>query len=304
MPNQQLLSSNITPAPISSVTELITNRQAAGAPTLSFEFFPPKDEAGESSLWRTFDDVLAAEADFVSVTYGAGGSNSERTLGVVEKMAPQITTVGHLTAVGATRAGTRDIIRRFEDAGVKSLLAIRGDSPKDNPNALSNGELKTALELVELAREISSLEVGVGAFPEGHPESPSMANDARVLELKQAAGASYAITQLFFNLDAYLALRNSADAAGATLPIVPGLMPINNAKQVIRMAAMSGAEIPADLLAQLEAADDAEARRIGMQFTIDLGVKLLEAGAPGLHIFTLNQSVAALELAREIGLCH
>ncbi len=303
MPNQQLLRSNITPAPISSVTELITNRQAAGAPTLSFEFFPPKDEAGEASLWRTFDDVLAAEADFVSVTYGAGGSNSARTLSIVEHMAPQITTVGHLTAVGATRAGTGEIIRRFEAAGVKSLLAIRGDAPKDNPNALADGDLGTALELVELAHEVSALEVGVGAFPEVHPESPDMAHDSKVLALKQAAGASFAITQLFFSLDAYLALRNSADAAGATLPIVPGLMPINNAKQVIRMAAMSGASIPAELLGQLESADEAEARRIGMQFTIDLGVKLLDVGAPGLHIFTLNQSVAALELARGVGLC-
>ncbi|MEO0024450.1 MAG: hypothetical protein RL196_891 [Actinomycetota bacterium] len=303
MPNQPLLRSDLKPAAISSVTELIKDRHADAAPTLSFEFFPPKDQAGEASLWRTFDDVREAGADFVSVTYGAGGSNSARTLSIVEQMAPQITTVGHLTAVGATRAGTADTIRRFEAAGVKSLLAIRGDAPKDNPNALAEGELKTALGLVELAHEVSALEVGVGAFPEVHPESPDMAHDSKVLALKQSAGASFAITQLFFSLDAYLALRGSADAAGATLPIVPGLMPINNAKQVIRMAAMSGASIPADLMTQLELADEAEARRIGMQFTIDLGLKLLESGAPGLHIFTLNQSAAALELARGIGLC-
>jgi methylenetetrahydrofolate reductase (NADPH) len=303
MPNHPLLRNAVTPAPISSVTQLIQDRAKQNSPTLSFEFFPPKDEAGETTLWRTFDEVRAAGADFVSVTYGAGGSNSDRTLNIVEKMAPQITTVGHLTAVGATKAGAKDTIRRFEDAGVKSLLAIRGDSPKDNPNALAEGELKTALELVELAREFSSLEIGVGAFPEVHPESPNMQHDAKVLALKQSAGASYAITQLFFSFDAYLALREKADAAGASLPILPGLMPINNAKQVIRMAAMSGASIPANLLAQLEAADEAEARQIGMDFTIELGVKLLAAGAPGLHIFTLNQSTAALELASGIGLC-
>jgi len=302
MPNHPLLRNALTPAPISSVNDLIKNRHLVGAPTLSFEFFPPKDEAGEATLWRTFDDVLDVGADFVSVTYGAGGSSSARTLNIVEKMAPQITTVGHLTAVGATVAGTREIIRRFEGAGVRSLLAVRGDSPKDNPNALAEGELKTALQLVELAHEVSALEVGVGAFPEVHPESPDMAHDAKVLKLKQVAGASFAITQLFFNLDAFITLRQTADSAGATLPIVPGLMPINNAKQVIRMAAMSGAAIPAQLLAELEAADEVEARRIGMQFTIDLGKQLLAAGAPGLHIFTLNQSAAALELARGIGL--
>lgn len=303
MPNHPLLRNALTPAPLSSVNEIIETRRNQSAPTLSFEFFPPRDDAGEAALWATFDKVLEAGADFVSVTYGAGGSNTERSLGVVERMAPRITTIGHLTAVGATRASTRENIKRFEAAGVKSLLAIRGDSPKDNPNALAEGELKTALELVELAREASNLEVGVGAYPEVHPESPDMAHDSKVLLLKQNAGASFAITQLFFQLDGYNALRASADAAGATLPIVPGLMPINNAKQVIRMAAMSGASIPVDLMQQLESADEVEARRIGMQFTIDLGVQLLEAGAPGLHIFTLNQSAAALELARGVGLC-
>ena len=303
MPSYPLLRNQVSPAPISSVTALIENRHAVAAPTLSFEFFPPKDQAGEVALWGTFNEVLAVGADFVSVTYGAGGSSSDRTLGIVERMAPQITTVGHLTAVGATRASTQDVIRRFEAAGVASLLALRGDPPKDNPNALAEGELKTALELVQLAGEVSSLEVGVAAFPEGHPESPDLAHDAMVLALKSAAGAQYAMTQLFFNLDAYFALAESARSAGAALPIIPGLMPINNAKQVIRMAEMSGAAIPVDLLSRLEVADEATARRIGMDFTIDLGVKLLEAGAPGLHIFTLNQSAAALELARGVGLC-
>jgi len=247
--------------------------------------------------------VLEVGADFVSLTYGAGGSNRAKSLEIIKDMAPRITTIGHLTAVGATRASTVATIARFEEVGVKSLLAIRGDSPKDNPNALAEGELKSALELVELAHEASALEVGVGAYPEVHPESADMAHDSRVLGLKQNAGASFAITQLFFKLDAYTSLRASADAAGATLPIVPGLMPINNAKQVIRMAAMSGASIPVDLMQQLESADEAQARQIGMQFTIDLGVKLLEAGAPGVHIFTLNHSTAALELARGIGLC-
>jgi len=303
MPNHPLLRNQVSPAPISSVTAIIENRRALGAPTLSFEFFPPKDEAGEVSLWHTFDEVLAAGADFVSVTYGAGGSNRDTSLGIVARMAPQITTVGHLTAVGATRASTQDIIRRFEDAGVASLLALRGDSPKDNPNALAEGELKTALELVQLAHQDSTLEVGVAAFPEGHPESPDLAHDAMVLALKATAGAKYAMTQLFFDLDAYFALIESARAVGAVLPVIPGLMPINNAKQVIRMAAMSGAAMPTELLSRLEAADEATARRIGMAFTVDLGVKLLEAGAPGLHIFTLNQSSAALELARGVGLC-
>jgi methylenetetrahydrofolate reductase (NADPH) len=198
---------------------------------------------------------------------------------------------------------SQTIIERFEKAGVEAILALRGDSPKDNPDALSQGEFKTALELVSQAHLRSHIEVGVAAFPEGHPESKDFSQDIAVLKLKQDAGATFAVTQLFFDLADYVKLLALAKEAGVTIPILPGLMPISNAKQVIRMAALSGAKMPTHLLAQLEATDDEdEAKRIGMAFTIELGRELLAAGAPGLHIFCLNQAAAATEVARGVGL--
>lgn len=253
-------------------------------------------------MHQTFAELAELSPDFVSVTYGAGGSNRERSLAVVEHMAPQVATIGHLTCVGASKQSSLEIIHRFEDHGVAAILALRGDAPKDNPDALSQGELRSALELVELAHSATSLEIGIAAFPEVHPESPNMAHDIEVMKLKAAAGASFAITQLFFSLETYLQLVNSSRAAGMHMPIVPGILPISNAKQVLRMAAMSGAAVPVDLVNRLEGSDDATAARIGMDFTIELGKSLLQAGAPGLHIFTLNQSAAASEVARGVGL--
>lgn len=288
----------------SNVSEVISQSVLKDQPTLSFEFFPPKDEEGESTLWKSFDKLLEASPDFVSVTYGAGGSNRETSLAVVDRMAKQVMTIGHLTCVGSSRASTREVIKRFEAAGVHSILALRGDPPRDNPRALDDGELKTALDLVELVISETDLEVGVAAFPEGHPESPTLAHDAKVLALKQAAGAKYAMTQLFFTVEAYTDLVATSRAAGATLPIIPGLMPIGNAAKVVRMAEMSGAKLPLELLKKLDGADEATARIIGMEYSIKLAQDLIAAGAPGLHLFALNFSKAALEVARGAGLCR
>jgi methylenetetrahydrofolate reductase (NADPH) len=167
------------------------------------------------------------------------------------------------------------------------------------------GELKSALELVHLVQQTSNLEVGVAAFPEVHPESPNMEHDSMVLEMKQSAGATYAMTQLFFTVEAYTDLVASAKVAGATMPIIPGLMPVGNAAKVLRMAEMSGAAVPVELLKKLEnAGSEAEARVIGMDYSINLARALVDAGAPGLHIFSMNLSKVALEVARGAGLCR
>jgi methylenetetrahydrofolate reductase (NADPH) len=271
-------------------------------PTLSFEFFPPRDDEANLSLWRHYDKLLEVQPDFVSVTYGAGGSSRETSLAVVDRMANDILTIGHLTCVGSTNASSLEIIKHFEAAGVRSILALRGDAPLADPDALSKGELKTALELVELVRTNTDLEVGVAAFPEKHPESQSLLHDAKVLSLKQSAGARYAMTQLFFSVEAYLRLVETAESTGATMPIVPGIMPISNAAKVLRMAQMSGAAVPVDLLEKLQNADESTAKRIGMDFSIQLANDLLAAKAPGLHVFTLNYSKAALEVAAGCGL--
>jgi methylenetetrahydrofolate reductase (NADPH) len=286
-----------------SVFEVIAARSLKQEPTLSFEFSPPKDDEAAATLWRSYEKLLEVSPDFVSVTYGAGGSNRETSLAVVDKMAKDILTIGHLTCVGSTFDSTRETISRFQDAGVKSILALRGDAPIADPDALSKGELKTALDLVELVRNETNLEIGVAAFPEVHPESPDLEHDAKVLALKQSAGASYGMTQLFFSVEAYLELVETASKAGVTMPIVPGVMPISNVARVLRMAEMSGAKVPEGLLSKLQSATEEEARIIGMDFSIQLGRELIEAGAPGLHIFTLNLSKAALEVARGAGLC-
>ena len=288
-----------------NISAVSASRKSNSEPTLSFEFFPPKDEAGDTNLWNAFEKLLEVSPDYVSVTYGAGGSNRERSLAVVDRMAKEVLTIGHLTCVGSTKDSTLEIIRYFERAGVGAILALRGDSPKDDPEALAKGELKSALELVKLVTENTQLEVGVAAFPEVHPESPNMEHDSKVLALKKSAGASFAVTQLFFSVEAYTDLVASASAAGVDLPIVPGVMPISNAKQVVRMAELSGAAIPPQLLDKFDAAaDDAEARRIGMEFSKQLAAELISAGAPGIHVFTLNHHAAAIELARGAGLCR
>lgn len=287
---------------ITSVNQAIQARASQNQRTLSFEFFPPKDDESAASLWKHYEILLEAQPDFVSVTYGAGGSSRSTSLAVVDRMARDVLTVGHLTCVGATEASSRETIAHFEQAGVSSILALRGDPPLNDPGALEVGEMKTALDLVNLTRSVSSLEIGVAAFPEVHPESPSMQHDAEVLRLKQDAGASFAMTQLFFSVEAYLRLIRAADQAGSRMPIVPGLMPISNAAKVLRMAQMSGAEVPRQLLEKLENATESDARQIGMDYSIRLANDLLEAGAPGLHVFTLNYSKAAFEVARGCGL--
>jgi methylenetetrahydrofolate reductase (NADPH) len=286
------------------ISTLLAKSRSDGRQTLSFEFYPFRDESSANQLWQTLEKILEAEAHFVSLTYGAGGGSQERSFTVLERLATQIPTIGHLTAVGASTAGTASIIKRYEDLGVASILALRGDSPKDDPTALERGELSTALQLLDVASSVSNLETGVAAFPEKHPESPTLEHDAELLVKKQAAGAKYAITQLFFEVDSYLELLRCTAERGVTLEIIPGLMPIANAKQVIRMAQMSGAAIPKLLLGKLENATENEAKAIGMDFSIELAGKLLDAGAPGLHLFTLNRHEGALQIAREVGLAR
>lgn len=270
-------------------------------PTLSYEFFPPKDASQADLLWQSFDELLEYKPDFVSVTYGAGGSNTQGGIEVLTRMAKAIPTVGHLTCVGSSRAHAKEQIAAFAEAGVTNILALRGDPPKSQPDALAVGEMKEALQLVELIAE-AGLHAAVAAFPEKHPESVDFEQDLKVLSLKQLAGAEFAMTQLFFDTNHYARLVARARAASVTIPILPGLMPINNLKHVVRMAEMSGAEVPLELLRALEDADAIEARKIGMDFVVSLGERLLEVGAPGLHLFSLNQGQAAAELTTRLGL--
>lgn len=271
-------------------------------PTISFEFFPPKDENGLETLRNSFNKLKTFNPDFVSVTYGAMGSNQSVSLAVVEELAPQVPTIAHLTCIGATEKNITGLLSRYESAGVAGVLALRGDVPA-NFEGDPLGDFQHADQLVALTKKISTLSIGVAAFPEKHPESDSLAQDLEVLKKKQDLGAELAMTQLFFDIDAYSKLVSSAEDNGVSMPIVPGLMPISNAKQVLRMAEMSGASLPSSLMNQLNSAENEEhAREIGMEFSIQLGRQLIARGAPGIHIFTLNHYRAATELLEGIGL--
>jgi methylenetetrahydrofolate reductase (NADPH) len=281
---------------------------SSGQRSFSFELFPPKTDEGMRALWQTVREIEALKPTFVSVTYGAGGPTQDRTVQITGEIAQETTLppVAHLTCVGASRDELREVIGRYASEGVNTLLAVRGDPPtglntewRPHPGGLEN-----ATQLVELIRSLGTFSVGVGAHPEGHPESPSLEHDARVLALKQEAGAEFAITQLFFRVEDYERLVETSAAAGCTMPILPGIVPVTNVAQIQRFAALSNAAFPPELAKRFEAiADDPDAvTQLGVEVAAEMCQRLLDAGAPGLHFFTLNRSHSTIEVYEALGL--
>ena len=269
----------------------------------SFEFFPPRTEEAEAQLSKTLADLEPLRPSFVSVTYGAGGTTRERTHDIVLDVLRNttMTPMAHLTCAGHTRAELAGILELYRDEHVENILALRGDPPAEL--GLPPGDLAYAADLVELVREVAPFSVGVAAHPEGHPASPDMESDRRHLAAKLRR-ADFAITQFFFRLDDYRRLIDDLDRLGVDRPVVPGIMPVTNVAQVERFAKLSGAEFPPELAERLHAvADDpAEVRRIGVQVATELCQDLLDDGAPGLHFYTLNRSLATREIYAKLGL--
>lgn len=246
------------------------------APSYSFEFFPPKDDEGEELLWQTIAELEPLAPTFVSVTYGAGGTSQERTVRVTARIAESTSMrpVGHLTLVGQSRGDVESVLKQYAAAGVDNVLALRGD-PKGGPRAAWESHpdgMDHAIELVELARDLGGFSIGVAAFPEGHPDAESLEACARRLVEKADAGASYAVTQLFFRASDYVSLVERVRSLGSDIPIVPGIMPILNFAQVARMAELSGAEVPAEVLAKIEPIkeDKAAVRAKGIELATQL----------------------------------
>ena len=284
-------------------TPSIADLLAAGnRPLFSFEFFPPKDEIQQRQLWQTVRELESLGPDFVSVTYGASGSTRDRTITATEAIALHTTlmSMAHLTCASQSRDQLRRVIGSYAAAGIHHVLAIRGDmpgGPRVPWNAHPEG-LDNATELVSMVHELGEFCIGVAAFPDAHPERSDFDLDARVLVAKAEAGASFAITQLFFTADDYFALVARVRALGCEIPIIPGLMPITNARQLTRFAELSGAALPRSVTDRINEVidDDDQVRRVGIKIGTELSEELLSRGAPGLHFFTQNRSRATREI--------
>ena len=279
----------------------IADLLAAGR-TFSFEFFPPKTDGAQLSLGRAIGELEPLAPSFVSVTYGAGGSTRQRTHAVVSWMRKEttLTPMAHLTCQGHVRAEIREILNDYAADGVENILALGGDVPADGEPAPS--DYTYASDLLEDVVADGRFSVGIAAHPELHPRSLDRATDRKFLAAKLSR-ADFAITQFFFDLDVYVQMVNELADLGVTKPILPGIMPVTNKNQIRRMAELSGAAFPAWLAERLDRTDDAEEiRRIGVDAATELCQGLLDAGAPGLHFYTMNRSTATSEIYANLGL--
>ncbi|WP_300267863.1 methylenetetrahydrofolate reductase [Microbacterium sp.] len=293
----------------------------------SFELYPPRTASSEEALHETVRQLAAAGPDFLSVTYGAGGSTGGRSLEVLRfiRENTDVEPLAHLTCVGNTYAGAARLIREFLDAGILSFLALRGDPPlgQDEPFL---GDLESAAQLVQLIDRAQAerapyeespvpgipgaasvaprrkANIAVAAFPNGHPRATHRTQDVEALLAKQAAGATFAITQLFFHADDYLAFVERSRAAGVTIPILPGIMPITSPKRLARVLELTGEELPSELSIALEVEPTTQGRReIGIDWAARLSREVLAGGAPGVHLYAFNQHETVLAVLEQAG---
>jgi len=270
--------------------------------TFSFEFFPPKSDDAQASLGRVIAELEPLHPSFVSVTYGAGGSTRQRTKDVVSWMKHEtsLTPMAHLTCVGHTRGDIRSILDDYAADGIENILALGGDPPAEGP--LPASDYHFASDLLDDVLPGDRFCVGVAAHPEVHPRSVDRDSDRRHLAAKLSR-ADFAITQFFFEVDVYTRLCDEMAALGVDKPILPGIMPVTNTGQIEKMAKMSGARFPTWLAERLEGVSDTdEVRKIGVEAATDLSRQLLDAGAPGLHFYTLNRSTATREIYAHLDL--
>ncbi|WP_293444062.1 methylenetetrahydrofolate reductase [NAD(P)H] [Persephonella sp.] len=276
--------------------------------SVSFEFFPPKTPEGEESLFKTIKELEFIKPTFVSVTYGAGGTTRERTIRVVKRIHTQtgLTVMAHQTCIGHTKKEIIDILNQYKDIGVQNVLALRGDIPKGQEESFvfPPDGCRYANELVSLIRENFGnwFSIGVAAYPEGHPESPDIDTDIHFFKKKVDAGAEFAITQMFFDNRYFYRFLDKLAKVGVNIPVIPGIMPITNFKQIKKFADMCGATIPSDLIKRLQPVADRpeEVEKIGIEFAVKQCEDLLKNGAKGLHFYTLNKSKATVQIYKAV----
>jgi methylenetetrahydrofolate reductase (NADPH) len=285
----------------------VIGRLAADRPTFSVEFFPPKDDVGEAELWRAVRRLEPLDPSFVSVTYGAGGSSRDRTVRTTARIATDTTLVpmAHLTAVSHSVAELRHVLGHYAAAGISNVLVIRGDPPGDPLGEWTKHPegVEYADDLVRLVKRSGSFCVGVAAFPYGHPRSADLDSDFERLLGKMRAGADFAVTQLFWEPEGFLRLRDRLEAAGCDAPLLPGIMPLLSAKTLRRGPELSGAPLPPGLAERMEPyTDPKDFRAAGLDVTHELCERLLAEGVRNLHFYTLNRSLATMELVTRLGL--
>jgi len=266
-------------------------------PVFSFEFFPPKSPQAEARLMETLWDLSRLGPDFVSVTYGAGGSTRESTLQLVSRIKNDLAleAMAHLTCVGAARDELAETVRRLQAAGIENVLALRGDPPQGEETFRpAPGGFAHASELAAFLKEKGDFCLGGACYPEGHPEASGLEEDIRHLKTKVEAGVEFLVTQLFFDNADYFSFLEKIRSAGIGVPVIPGIMPVTSYRQVKRFTEMCGAHIPAELEGRLRAAGDDPLKvpTIGVEWAVAQCRELLDRGAPGIHFFTLNHSPA------------
>ena len=283
------------------------DRIQRGTPTFSVEFFPPKNDEGERTLWNTVRSLEPLDPAFVSVTYGAGGSSRDRTVRTTGRIATEttLTAMAHLTAVDASMEDLRHVIGSYAEAGIQNVLAIRGDPPNDKdaewvPHAAG---LQYTEELVHMVRRLGNFCVGVAAFPYMHPRSEDEETDTRFFLQKVKAGAEFAITQMFYDADQFLRMRDRIAAAGCDIPIMPGLMPITNPRAMERGADFSGAALPKVMQERLEPLvdDTAAFREAGIDLCVELSQKMYDEGVANIHYISMNRHPAVVDVVRRLG---
>lgn len=280
-----------------------------GKPLFSFEFFPPKDEAGVATLFDTVNRLRDLHPSFVSVTYGAGGSTRRKTIELTKRIKQElgIEAMSHLTCVGHSRGEIRTILDEIEAAGIENIMTLRGDPPRGKAEFVPHPDgFRYADELVAFIRSRKpDMCLGVAGYPEGHPEATSKEADLSNLKRKVDAGADFIVTQLFFDNRDYFNLVDRALALGIRLPVIPGIMPITDVGQIKRFTQMCGAKIPSALLAELEMADGIKeaVAKIGIRYSTAQCESLLKNGAPGIHFYTLNRSTSTQKILSDLKNC-
>jgi methylenetetrahydrofolate reductase (NADPH) len=267
--------------------------------SLSYEFFPPKDQKGEEQLRKTVEELIKYKPTFVSVTYGAGGTTREKTFETVKELKEtyNLTVMPHLTCVAHNEGEIIELLNRYRDIGIENILALRGDRPKDNPK---EGFCKHAVDLVGLIKNRygNRFCIGVACYPEGHQEAPSLEEDVKHLKEKVETGGEFAITQMFFRNEDFFRFREMLEKYGVNIPIIVGIMPITNFKQIKKFADLCGATIPLDLARKLSEVQDKpeEVYKIGVDYAIKQTEELIDNGVNGVHFYTLNKSAAARDI--------